>query len=61
MVQNRVVFHSLAEAIRAGFEVCNPIENGYFVRSRTGAGWIFAIVALHSNADGPDPLSPSAA
>ncbi len=41
-----VVFHSLAEALRAGFSVYERSENGYLLRIRTAAGWAFALCVL---------------
>ena len=40
-----VVFESLAQAIRAGFELYEQTERGYVVRMRTLAGWALALVA----------------
>ncbi|HTV93977.1 MAG TPA: hypothetical protein VMG98_14815 [Verrucomicrobiae bacterium] len=39
-----LVFHTLAEAINAGFEVYNKTRTGYLVRTRTAAGWALALV-----------------
>ena len=41
-----VVFKSLSEAIRAGFQVCGSTSTGYLVRARTAAGWALALVEL---------------
>lgn len=41
-----VTFKSLTEAIRAGFQVCDRTSEGYLVRTRTAAGWAFAVVVL---------------
>jgi hypothetical protein len=41
-----VVFRSLAEALRAGFEVYDRTPNGYVVRTRTEMGWALALVEL---------------
>jgi hypothetical protein len=41
-----VVFHSLSEALRAGFDVYDTTPSGYLVRTRTAAGWAFAIVIV---------------
>ena len=40
-----IVFDSLAEALRAGFELYDKTERGYLVRMRTAAGWALALVA----------------
>lgn len=40
------VFTTLAEALRAGFTVCDRTPTGYLVHTRTSAGWAFAIVEL---------------
>jgi hypothetical protein len=39
-----LVFSSVNEALRAGFEVYDRTENGYLVRSRTVRGWALAVV-----------------
>jgi len=39
-----VVFRSVEEAIRAGFEVYDRTSDGYLVRTRTARGWALAIV-----------------
>ena len=39
-----LVFHSLAEALTAGYQVYDRAEFGYHVRIRTAAGWQLAIV-----------------
>jgi hypothetical protein len=41
-----LVFHSLAEAIRAGYAVYDRRPAGYLVRTRTSAGWALALVDL---------------
>jgi hypothetical protein len=38
------VFKSLAEALRAGFEIYDRTAEGYLVRTRTDAGWALALV-----------------
>jgi hypothetical protein len=39
-----MVFATLAEALRAGFEPIEFTPSGCFVRGRTPAGWALAIV-----------------
>ena len=39
-----VVFKSLADALRAGFQIYDRTENGYLVRMKTAAGWAMALV-----------------
>lgn len=39
-----MVFRTLAEALRAGFEPYEFTPSGCFVRGRTPAGWALAIV-----------------
>ncbi len=39
-----IVFHSLSEALRAGFQVEDRAPYGYLVRMRTLRGWARAIV-----------------
>jgi hypothetical protein len=41
-----VIFHSLAEALRAGYQVYDRTENGYIVRIKTERGWQQALVDL---------------
>lgn len=41
-----VVFRSLADAIRAGYQIYDRCESGYVVRIKTKAGWSQAIVDL---------------
>jgi hypothetical protein len=38
-----LTFSNLAEAVRAGFEVCGQTSAGYLVRARTRNGWALAI------------------
>ena len=40
-----LVFRSLSEALRAGYQVYERTAVGYVVRTRTNGGWAFAIVA----------------
>jgi len=42
-MQGLLVFPSLAEAIRAGFQVWDRTCNGYLVRIRTANGWALAL------------------
>jgi hypothetical protein len=39
-----MVFRTLTEALRAGFEPYEFTPSGWFVRGRTPAGWALAIV-----------------
>jgi hypothetical protein len=39
-----MVFRTLADALRAGYQVYDRTEAGYLVRTRTTAGWAMAIV-----------------
>jgi hypothetical protein len=38
------VFKSLADALRAGFQVYDRTSDGYLVRTRTSNGWAMALV-----------------
>jgi hypothetical protein len=38
------VFKSLADALRAGFQIYDRTSDGYLVRTRTEQGWAMAIV-----------------
>jgi hypothetical protein len=39
-----MVFTSLADALRAGFQVYDRTSEGYLVRTRTTSGWAMALV-----------------
>jgi hypothetical protein len=39
-----LVFSSLAEAFRAGFQIYDRTPTGYLVRTRMTSGWAFALV-----------------
>ncbi|MFN2529554.1 MAG: hypothetical protein ABR584_12650 [Candidatus Baltobacteraceae bacterium] len=39
-----VVFTSITEALRAGYQVYDRTADGYLVRIQTGAGWATALV-----------------
>jgi hypothetical protein len=41
-----VVFPSLVEALRNGFQVYDRTADGYVVRTRTSAGWAMALVRV---------------
>jgi hypothetical protein len=38
-----IVFKSLAEALKAGFQVCGRTSDGYLVRTKTASGWAMAL------------------
>jgi hypothetical protein len=38
------VFNTLADALRAGYQVYDRTEHGYLVRTRTASGWAMALV-----------------
>ena len=40
-----MVFKSLADALRAGYQVYDRTADGYLVRTRTSAGWAIALVS----------------
>lgn len=40
-----MVFASLGEALRAGYQVYDRTSDGYLVRTRTTAGWAMALVS----------------
>jgi hypothetical protein len=44
-----LVFHSLPDAIRAGYQIVEPTSSGYLVRIRTRSGWAMALVELRSS------------
>jgi len=39
-----VVFKTLADALRAGYQVYDRTPDGYLVRTRTKSGWAMALV-----------------
>jgi hypothetical protein len=43
-MQGLVVFRSLADALRAGYQIYDRTDSGYLVRTKTAAGWAMAIV-----------------
>jgi hypothetical protein len=43
-MQGLVVFRSLADALRAGYQIYDRTDSGYLVRTKTVAGWAMAIV-----------------
>jgi hypothetical protein len=40
-----MIFESLADALRAGFQIYDRTNDGYLVRTRTATGWAMALVA----------------
>lgn len=38
------IFKSLADALRAGYQVYDRTNDGYLVRTRTDSGWVIALV-----------------
>jgi Ca2+-binding EF-hand superfamily protein len=46
-----MVFSSVSEALRAGFQVYDRTRDGYLVRTRTARGWALAVVKV------ADPIS----
>lgn len=42
-----LVFKSLPEALRAGYQVYDRLEEGYLLRTRTAAGWAMAICRVN--------------
>lgn len=43
-MQGLVVFKSLADALRAGYQIYDRTDSGYLVRTKTAAGWAMALV-----------------
>lgn len=48
------VFKSLADALRAGYQIYDRTKDGYLVRTRTKTGWALAIVEVRKR-DLADP------
>lgn len=44
-----LVFKSLPEALRAGYQVYDRLEEGYLLRTRTAAGWAMAICRVNQS------------
>lgn len=40
------IFRSLADALRAGYQVYDRTTDGYLVRTRTASGWEIAMVCI---------------
>ncbi len=45
-----MIFQSLAQALQAGYQVCDRTDSGYLVKTRTKGGWALAIVSCKSDA-----------
>ena len=43
-----LVFHSVPEALHAGYHIYDRTQTGYVVRIRTERGWALALVELVS-------------
>jgi hypothetical protein len=41
-----MVFTSVSEALRAGFQIYDRTSYGYLLRTRTSRGWALAVVHL---------------
>ena len=41
-----VIFHSVDEALRAGYQIYDRSESGYLARTKTSRGWALALVEL---------------
>jgi hypothetical protein len=39
-----IVFRSLPDAMRAGYQIYDRTDSGYLVRTRTPEGWALALV-----------------
>ena len=46
MAQGITVFGSIAEALRYGYQIWDRTEYGYLARTRTAAGFAFAMVVV---------------
>jgi hypothetical protein len=43
-MQGFMVFRSLVDAVRAGYQIVDRTSDGYIVRAKTTAGWALALV-----------------
>jgi hypothetical protein len=41
-----LVFHSINDAVKAGFQIYDRNDTGYLVRIKTSAGWALALVEV---------------
>lgn len=41
-----VVFHSVRDALNAGYQICGRTDEGYLARIRTARGWALARIIL---------------
>lgn len=41
-----VIFHSLQQALEAGYQICERTSTGYLARIRTNHGWAMALIDL---------------
>ena len=48
MAQGITVFNTVAAAMREGFEIWDRTEYGHLARTRTAAGFAFAMVVLRA-------------
>ncbi len=53
-----LVFRSLSEALRAGWQVYDRTSEGYLVRTRTAAGWAIALVSCRDSKPLPHVADP---
>jgi hypothetical protein len=44
VAQGILVFHSVAEAVRAGYQIIDRTADGYLVRARVDGHWVLAMV-----------------
>lgn len=49
-----IVFESLTEALRQGYQVYTRVPDGYLVRTRVRDHWALALVALRPTRRGVD-------
>jgi hypothetical protein len=50
MMAGLMVFDSLADALRAGFQIYDRTQEGYLVRTLTARGWALAVVSCRHQA-----------
>jgi hypothetical protein len=41
-----VVFHSVREALQAGYQIYGRTDDGYLARMRTERGWALAVIVI---------------
>jgi hypothetical protein len=46
MAHGMLVFHTIGEALKAGFQIYDRTPNGYIARARVDGSWQMALIEL---------------